>query len=200
MRPEERQEQLLDVAEQVFAELGYSATTMAEVAERAGVTKPVLYHHFASKEGLAAACIVRARRELLAVTTAEVEQASSMQDALWRGLRVFFVFMRSHGASFSMMANEAALPSVATEEVEAIRRQQAEYIAAILTASDSAQVDRERAAAHAQVVIAACERLALWRGESGQHSEEQVVTWLMELLWLGFDGLLDGQVWAPPSD
>jgi len=54
-----REQQLLDVAEQVFAEQGYSAASMDDIAIRAGVTKPVLYSHFGSKEGLVVACVAK---------------------------------------------------------------------------------------------------------------------------------------------
>ncbi|HEY2101407.1 MAG TPA: helix-turn-helix domain-containing protein, partial [Pseudonocardia sp.] len=48
----ERERQILDAASAVFAERGYQAASMDAVAERVGVTKPVLYDHFGSKEGL----------------------------------------------------------------------------------------------------------------------------------------------------
>jgi AcrR family transcriptional regulator len=47
-----RRRQLLDVAQEVFASRGFHATSMDEVAEAAGVTKPVLYQHFDSKRRL----------------------------------------------------------------------------------------------------------------------------------------------------
>jgi TetR/AcrR family transcriptional regulator len=51
--PRERREQLiLDVAGQVFARIGYESAPMDEIADRAGVSKPMLYTYFGSKEGL----------------------------------------------------------------------------------------------------------------------------------------------------
>ena len=47
-----RREQLVDIAIAVFARNGYHTTSMNDVAEAAGVTKPVLYQHFASKRDL----------------------------------------------------------------------------------------------------------------------------------------------------
>ena len=47
-----RREQLLGVAVDVFARTGYHDTSMNDVAEAAGVTKPVLYQHFESKRDL----------------------------------------------------------------------------------------------------------------------------------------------------
>ncbi|WP_320670868.1 TetR/AcrR family transcriptional regulator [Patulibacter defluvii] len=52
----DRRRQLLDAALAEFAERGYAAASMNAIAERAGITKPLLYRHFDSKDGLFAAC------------------------------------------------------------------------------------------------------------------------------------------------
>jgi TetR/AcrR family transcriptional repressor of mexJK operon len=59
-RGEKRREEIAEVAEQVFLELGYTETTMQIVASRAGASKETLYRHFGSKEGLFSE-VVRAR-------------------------------------------------------------------------------------------------------------------------------------------
>ncbi|WP_300008173.1 TetR/AcrR family transcriptional regulator [Pseudonocardia sp.] len=66
-RPSPARERLLDSAVRVFARRGYHATAVAEVLEVAGVPSGVLYHHFGSKEALAAEAVVRAGREVAAV-------------------------------------------------------------------------------------------------------------------------------------
>ena len=63
-----REQQMLDVAEEVFGERGYQATSMDEIAERCGVSKPMLYEYFGSKDGLLVACVSRSKAELLDVT------------------------------------------------------------------------------------------------------------------------------------
>ena len=62
----EREAQMLQVAERVFGARGFQAATMDEIAEQVGVTKPLIYDYFGSKEGLFAATIERARHQLLA--------------------------------------------------------------------------------------------------------------------------------------
>ena len=83
---------MIAVAEEVFATLGYQASSMDEIAERVGVSKPMLYEYFGSKEGLLVACIRAARAELLAVTTASVRGAAGAEEAMRRGLAAFFEF------------------------------------------------------------------------------------------------------------
>jgi AcrR family transcriptional regulator len=55
----EREEQILSVASEVFAEESYAATNIQAVADRAGISKPLIYNYFGSKEGLFLACIER---------------------------------------------------------------------------------------------------------------------------------------------
>src|SRR5260370_15782613 len=61
---EVRREQLLAVAEETFVELGYQGASLEDVAARAGVTRPLLYNYFESKDELYLECVRRAREEL----------------------------------------------------------------------------------------------------------------------------------------
>src|ERR671930_2513522 len=88
----ERERQMIAVAEQMFAERGYRAASMDEIAERVGVSKPMLYEYFGSKEGLFVACIRQARAELAAVSTESVAGHTRAEDALRTGLIAFFEF------------------------------------------------------------------------------------------------------------
>src|SRR6195952_1396247 len=61
----ERREQLLDVGRSLFAEKGFEATSIEEIAARASVSKPVVYEHFGGKEGLYAVVVDREMQALL---------------------------------------------------------------------------------------------------------------------------------------
>lgn len=65
MTGKERHEQLLDVGRQLFAERGFPATSIEEIAFRAEVSKPVVYEHFGSKEGLYDVVVAREMQRLL---------------------------------------------------------------------------------------------------------------------------------------
>src|SRR5918996_6303591 len=65
MTGSERREQILGVARAIFAEKGYEATSVEEIAQRAGISKPVVYEHFGGKEGLYAVLVDREVRALL---------------------------------------------------------------------------------------------------------------------------------------
>src|SRR5438105_1700092 len=65
MTGRERREQLLDVGRSLFAQKGFEATSIEEIAARAGVSKPVVYEHFGGKEGLYAVVVDREMSDLL---------------------------------------------------------------------------------------------------------------------------------------
>lgn len=69
MTGQERRAQLLDVGRAVFAELGYEAASIEEIAKRAKITKPVVYEHFGGKEGLYAVVVDREVRTLVEAIT-----------------------------------------------------------------------------------------------------------------------------------
>src|SRR5207249_9132907 len=67
-----RRAQLGEVGRMVFAQHGYEATSVEEIAERAGISKPVVYEHFGGKEGLYAVVVDREIRHLLEAITASL--------------------------------------------------------------------------------------------------------------------------------
>jgi AcrR family transcriptional regulator len=195
MRRADREQQLLDVAEQIFGERGFQAVTMEEIAELAGVTKPVLYDHFGSKDGLAVACIARARAELLRLTVEAQSRVGTPEDVLITGFRIFFDFIDKHERAWAMLLTEGSLAgSAAGEEVERVRQQQADYTAAVL-ASGMPDVPEETIDTYAQAIIGACERLAVRRRHDPDLSPESVARSLAELVWFGISGVRDGARW-----
>ena len=71
-RPE-REAQIVAAACRVFGESGYAATSVADVAEAAGISKPLIYNYFGSKEGLYAACL----RHAAQILTGEIERTAA---------------------------------------------------------------------------------------------------------------------------
>lgn len=180
----ERMRQMLDVAEEIFAERGYRDTSMDEIAERVGVSKPMIYEYFGSKEGLLVACIRTARAELLAATISSVEGVESAEEALRRGLTAFFEFIDSHRQSWKIIQAEATVAGQqAVDEIEAGRQQQTE-INVTLFSSFLPDVPHAELEGYAEIVVGACERLATWyvhRDVSAADAAELV----MRLVWFG---------------
>lgn len=73
---------LIKVATSLFAEKGYASTSVREIVERAGVTKPVLYYYFKNKEGIFLAALDQAYLELEALLEQQLESQESFHDRI----------------------------------------------------------------------------------------------------------------------
>lgn len=108
-RPEERPQELLDAALDVFAERGYRVTRLEEVAERAGVSKGAVYHYFGGKEDL----LVQAVESRIAATFTDIDRVLAHQNGpasvkLRLALRRAWQFWttREFGQMFRLMFGE----------------------------------------------------------------------------------------------
>ncbi len=189
----DRERQMLAVAEQVFAERGYRAASMDDIAERVGVSKPMLYEYFGSKDGLMRATIAHNRAALLEVTSRAVRAGSSPRDMLRRGLVAYFEFAEEHRQAWAVLRNEAALlagaaAGEAAEEVEATRRQQTAFMAGAM-ASFLPEVPPTRLEAYAEILVGACERLTLWRDRHPEVTATEAAGCVLDLAWPGLAAL-----------
>ncbi|GAA2598102.1 helix-turn-helix domain-containing protein [Actinomadura fulvescens] len=182
----ERERQMLDVAEQVFAEHGYRATSMDEIADRCGVSKPMLYEYFGSKDGLFHAAMARSKAELYETTQKAMAGATTPQDILRRGMLAYFEFVDSHSGSFTMLlAAPLTVPPESAGLVEETRQQQSALITGVLKsfAPDAPEVMLE---SFTEIIIGGCERLALWRTRHPDRiSVEDAASHMSEFCWQG---------------
>jgi len=98
-----RRQQLLDVALQVFGERGFHPTSMNDVAEAAGVTKPVLYQHFRSKRDLYREVLSDVGAHLLDEITKATTAAASPHQQVELGFLAYFRFVASNEAAFRVL-------------------------------------------------------------------------------------------------
>jgi len=103
-----RRRQLLDVAVDVFAERGFHGTSMDEVAEAAGVTKPVLYQHFDSKRELYLELLEDVGRHLVSAVTAAVGGAAGPRQQVEAGFRAYFDFVTQQTNAFTLLFGSGA--------------------------------------------------------------------------------------------
>jgi AcrR family transcriptional regulator len=187
----EREQQMLDVAEEVFAEQGYAVVSMEEIAVRVGVSKPMLYEYFGSKEGLLQATIGRARTELFETTARAIEGAASAEDKLRSGYLAYFRFNEAHRRAWLVLLQEPVLHRGAAGEIEATRRQQTDLITAQMEQLAPARPRRDLEA-YAEMIVGASERLALWRTRNPEVSVEEAARQMMDLTWRGLSSLAGG--------
>jgi AcrR family transcriptional regulator len=97
-----RRRQLLDVALASFAEHGFHETSMNDVAEAAGVTKPVLYQHFRSKRELFGELLADVGREVQDAITKAVAAADTSHEMVDLGFAAFFRYVDEHRDAFRL--------------------------------------------------------------------------------------------------
>jgi hypothetical protein len=135
-----------------------------------------------------AACIRRSGAQLLKAIAAAVEKGHGPAGVLAAGFTGFFDFIESHGQGWFTLVGESAVVGQAAEALEAIRRDQATYVAERL-AVEFPHARREDLAAYAQAIIGACERVALWRRDRPGVSVADATASLMSLMWGGLANL-----------
>ena len=98
-----RREQILDVALQVFAQHGFHGSSMNDVAEAAGVTKPVLYQHFDSKRDLYHSLLDEVGNRLLTSISKGVAEATDGKSQTRLGFRAYFRWVAEDHDAFLLL-------------------------------------------------------------------------------------------------
>lgn len=178
---EVRERQLIGLAEQLFAERGYRGTSMEELASRAGVTKPMVYELFGSKDGVFRACVDRAVGQM-ARSVAEAVRAEAEPEARVRaGGLAFLRFAADNRVAWDLMSMGGQF----AQQTVDIRRGQAELIHELMLELAPEGVDERELEAAAWAVTAAYEGLAHWMWEHPDVSVEEAGDWIVALLMPG---------------
>jgi AcrR family transcriptional regulator len=182
---EERERQMLSTAERVFAERGFQGTSMDDIADLVGVSKPMLYEYFGSKEGLLRGCIGRVREELRAVTAAALADGDEPYATLRRALLAYFAYIERRRTAWTMLLHEPMyLVGDAGAEIEALRQQQTRLIVAHILRFWPTAPELD-VSAFAEMVVGACERIALWRGRHPDVTSARAADLVSAFAWPG---------------
>ncbi len=100
---QQRRQQLVAVALELFAQRGYRSTTMDDIAEAAGVTKPLVYQHFSSKRALYLELVNSIAQELLLAVRSAVGQAQGPRQQVEMGFAAYFRLVVSREAEFRLL-------------------------------------------------------------------------------------------------
>ena len=175
-----RERQIVDLAEQLFAERGYAGSSMDELCRRAGVTKPVVYDLFGSKDGLFRACLEGSAAALGEAITAAVRAAPDAEGKLRAGGLAFLRFADDHRVAWEVLfaTGEARFAG----EAEAIRHRQAALLRELLAESAGPGFDAEQLDAFAHAINGAYEALGHWAAEHPEVPLETLADWLVSLL------------------
>jgi len=173
-----RERQLLELAEALFAERGYGGASMDELARRAGVTKPVVYELFGSKDGLFEACVDRSIERLAADISAAVHAEDEPEARLRAGGLAFIRFAAGNRVAWDLMSMGGSFE----QKARAVRSSQAELIRELMAEMARDDVDQRELEVAAHAVNAAYEGVAHWMWAHPDVPIEQIADWIADLL------------------
>lgn len=200
-----REQQMLDAAVRTFGRRGYMAASMDEIAELAGVSKPLVYLYLNSKEDLFTACIRREAAALVAAVRGGVRTELPADRQLWDGLRAFFTHTSHYPDAWSVLHLQARTHGEPfATEVAAMRAEIVDFVTQlILVAAREAHRDPDLPASEvagiAEALVGAAESLADWANTTPGVNSRQAAATLMNFAWAGLGNLMDGRPWTPPE-
>ena len=181
----ERRRQILNVGLVVFARHGYHDTSMSALAAEAGVTKPVLYQHFASKHDLFEVLLAETGDRLMgAIEACEVEETPRRR--VEAGFRAFFRFFEEQPAAFAVLyGSSLAVDPEFRRDARRVRDTFAEYLTGLIRT-----VDHESALAMAAGINGLSEGMIRhWMHGQRTRPAEEMAALAARLAWGGLDSL-----------
>ncbi len=183
-----RRGQLLDAAREVFVAAGYHAAAMDDIAERAGVSKPVLYQHFPSKLDLYLAVFDQHAEELDARIRRALQATDDNRARVAASIAAYFDFVDREGEAFRLvfesdLRNEPAV----RERVERSLDRSVEAIATAIADDTGAGPDEARLLS---VGLAGLAEVSArwWLSSAGRVPKDDAVRLLAGLAWRGLSG------------
>jgi len=181
-----RERQLVELGEELFAERGFAKASMDELARRAGVTKPVIYELFGSKDGLFRACLEGLALRLadaIADAARGADSAPSGPDPEARLRAGGLAFLRF--AQENRVAYELLYEGRFSDAAVGVRRRQAALILELMREMAPDHVDPRELEVAAHAVNSAYEGVAHWMWEQPEADVEELADWTVELLLPG---------------
>ncbi|WP_099042551.1 TetR/AcrR family transcriptional regulator [Mycobacterium neglectum] len=192
---EERRIRILDAAVEVFAEHGYTAAKMQDIATRAGVVPSVLYDHFGSKRELHITLLEQHAEQLRERSLRRLEGAS-VEEMVRASISNYFAFVEEDPFIWRVLHQDApADPDIAAVYREIADRGTARiadlirFGAGDVTELNGITID-EAAWILARATQSATDGVARWWYDNRDAPRERVVELVVMLLWQGFDGML----------
>ncbi|WP_172892454.1 TetR/AcrR family transcriptional regulator [Micromonospora coxensis] len=197
-----REQQMLDAAVKVFSRRGFHAASMDEIADDAGISKPMVYAYLGTKEELFVACLHRETARMMEAIAGAAAPDLPADQRLWRGLRAFFGFVGAHRDGWAVLYRQARGSQPFAGELAAMRTRLVDVVAGMLDHALRAE-GREVAGTELELVayalVGASESLADWLADHPEADPERTATRMMNVAWLGAGQLLHGVTWRPPT-
>lgn len=181
----ERRAQLMQVGREVFAETGFENASLEVIAQRAGVTKPIIYEHFGGKEGLHAAIVEREMDEIVHRVTVAMSDGTPRER--FEGAVVEFMsYAAEEPEGFAVLTREAPVAAARPGMTRVIDQLIGRVGAIFSRELARAGYDRKVAPVYATALLGMVTQVGLWWAKEGKAlSREQVVRHVVALGWMG---------------
>jgi AcrR family transcriptional regulator len=181
--PGERRARIVDAAGRLFGERGYEGTRLEDVAAAAGVTKPILYRHFADKAALYLALLERHRDDLGSFAAA-VPAEGALEERLRAVLEVWVAYVADRAYAWRMLFRDTG----GGPEIQAFRhavhaRARAVLVEMIELLREGEIPDREREPL-AELMSMGMASVVLWAMDDGRVGDDAIVDALTRV-WAG---------------
>lgn len=189
MTGQQRREQLLTVGRSLFAEKGFDATSVEEIAARAQVSKPVVYEHFGGKEGLYAVIVDREVELLLGSLTAALSRRGHPKVTVEAAAFALLDYIEERTDGFRILVRDSPVAQ-ATGTFSSLIGDVASQVEHILTAQFTRQgLAVEHAPMYAQMLVGMIALTGQWWLEARTPPKAEVAAHLVNLAWNGLRGL-----------
>jgi len=201
----ERERQMLDAAVEIIARHGFTAASMDDIAELAGVSKPLVYLYLNSKDDLFTACIRREAAALTAAVSAAVRPDLPADRQLWDGVQAFFTYTAEHPDGWTVLHLQARThgPKFAAE-ADAMRADTVAFVTRLIAAAarearHGCALPAHEIAGLATALVGSAESLADWANSTEGVTAARAATTLMNFAWSGLGDLMAGNHWTAPA-
>jgi AcrR family transcriptional regulator len=179
-----RRAQLIEIGRSVFAENGYDATSVEEIAERAKVSKPIVYEHFGGKEGLYAVIVDREMEYIVAAITEAISSGTPRQ-RLEAAARAFLTYVQEHPEGFAVLTRDAPV-TIASGGMRGLLNEVADRVGKVFAAEfRKAGYPAKAAPIYAHALVGMVTFVGQWWTETRKPSTEYVASHLAALAWMG---------------
>jgi len=188
MTSADRREQLITIARGLFAQKGYEATSVEEIANRAEVSKPVVYEHFGGKEGLYAVVVDREVRALLDGVTGALT-AGRAHELVEQAALALLDYIENNSDGFRILVRDSPVGS-ATGSFISILSDVGTRVEHILAEEFKRRgLDPKNAPMYAQMLVGMVALTGQWWLDARKPKKPDVAAHLVNLAWNGLSGL-----------
>ena len=179
-----RRAQLIEVGRSAFAEKGYEATSVEQIAERAKVSKPIVYEHFGGKEGLYAVIVDREVEHVVGAIS-EAISSGSPRERIEQAALAFLTYVKDRPEGFAVLTHDAPI-TASQGNFSSLLSDVAERVSRVFAiAFKEAGYSAKTAPIYAHALVGMVTFVGQWWTEVPRRPVDKVASHLASLAWMG---------------